>query len=475
LRGAIKFVDADHRQQTPTDLNNFGPRIGFAYNVTNKTVIRAAYGIFYMPSALQAAGHSGSAGMLGYNSQSNMIVSVDSNRTPANYLSNPFPNGFNLPVGNSLGDSTFLGVNVGGGNGGVFIDYHTPYVQQWNFNIQRELPGNIVAEVAYIGSKGTRLLAGESGVTLSQLPDSYLSLGSALRDQVANPFYGIITNPSSPLSQRTVERRQLLRAYPQYDGVTGFRIPYGSSIYHGMTLRADKRFSKGTSLLAAYTWNRLIDNVSTTVGFLGQAGTWQNANDSRQERSIGSQDIAHRFVAGFVWDLPVGKGQMFGKTLPKTVNWFAGGWQFNGIATFQSGTPLIISQSQNNVNLYNPGQRPTWNGQDASLSGGSTDQRLQRWFDTTAYSVTPAYTWGSTPRVTSLRADGTKNFDLSFFKNNYFRESKWNAQFRVEMFNALNRTQFAAPNTQVDSGNFGTVTGTANGPRQIQMALKLMF
>jgi hypothetical protein len=312
------------------------------------------------------------------------------------------------------------------------------------------------------------------------LPDSLLAMGDRLRDQVPNPFFGIITNPSSPLSQRTVERRQLLRAYPQYDGVTGFRIPYGSSIYHGMTFRADKRFSKGVSLLASYTWNKLIDNVSTTVNFLGQAGTWQSANNSRGERSIGSQDITHRFVTGFVWDLPFGKGKMFGNALPKSLDRLTGGWQFNGIATFQSGLPIIITQGPNNVNLYNPGQRPNWNGQDVNLDGSRGD-RINRWFDTSAFSLAPAYTFGSTPRVMpNLRGDGTQNFDLSFFKNNYFREGKWNAQFRVEMFNAFNRAQFATPNggsAQVGNGDFGRITRTADGtnPRQIQMALKLVF
>ena len=117
-----------------------------------------------------------------------------------------------------------------------------------------------------------RLLDGENGIYLSQVNPSFLSLGTQLQDQVANPFFGIITNPSSPLRFATVERNRLLRPYPQYDGVTGFRIPAASSIYHGGTVKVDKRFSSGTSFLVAYTWSKLIDNSSTTVGFLGQRG-----------------------------------------------------------------------------------------------------------------------------------------------------------------------------------------------------------
>ena len=118
LRGAMVFVDSENRRQTPTDRNNFGPHVGVACNVADKTVIRSAYGVYYMPSHMQAAGHSGSAGMMGFNSQTNMIVSVDSNRTPLRTIDNPFPDGFNLPPDRSLGASTFMGLNIGGGNGG---------------------------------------------------------------------------------------------------------------------------------------------------------------------------------------------------------------------------------------------------------------------------------------------------------------------------------------------------------------------
>lgn len=477
LKGALVFVDNDNRRQLGTDKNNFGPRIGFAYNIAEKTVIRAAYGVYFMPSHVQAAGHSGSGGMMGFNSQSNMIVSLD-NRIPLRTIDNPFPDGFNLPPGNVLGASTFIGLNIGGGNGGVFTVNGTPYVQQWNLNVQHELPGNFVAEVAYIGSKGTKLLIGESGLPFSQVDPSFLGLGTALQDQVPNPFFGIITNPSSPLRFATVQRARLLRPFPQYDGVSAFRVPGADSIYHAMTLRLDKRFSNGISLLTAYTWGKLIDNASTTVGFLGQAGAQQNAYDREADRSISSQDIAHRFVSAFVYDLPLGRGRRFGTDWNGPVNWVLGGWQFNGIATFQSGTPLLITQGSNNTNLFSPTQRPTWNGKNSNIPGSasSKNDKIQEWFETSNFTVTPAFRFGNTPRVMSnLRADGVKNFDLSLFKNNYFHEGKWNAQFRLEAFNAFNRVQFGVPNTQVGNGSFGIVSGTANGPRQIQLALKLLF
>ena len=186
-----------------------------------------------MPSHVQAAGHSGSAGMMGFNTQSDMIVSLDG-RTPFRTIDNPFPDGFNLPPGSSLGASTNLGLGIGGGTGGVFTTNQVPHMQQWNVNVQRELPGNIITEVAYIGSRGTDLLIGESGLAFGQVDPSYLGLGTGLQDQVPNPFFGIITNPSSPLRFATVSRNRLLRPFPQYDGVTAFRVPGAKSIYHGV-------------------------------------------------------------------------------------------------------------------------------------------------------------------------------------------------------------------------------------------------
>ena len=474
LKGAVVFMDENNRQQVATDYDNVSPRVGFAWNFAEKTVVRGGYGIFYMPSHVQAAGHSGSSGMIGFNTQSDMIVSLDSNRTPFRYIDNPFPDGFNLPPGTSLGASTNLGLGIGGGTGGYFTTNQVPHMQQWNLNLQRELPGNIITEVAYIGSRGTDLLIGESGLAFGQVDPSFLSQGTALQDQVANPFFGIITNPSSPLRFATVSRNRLERPYPQYDGVSAFRVPGAKSLYHGLTLRADKRFAKGLSLLASYTLGELKDDASTTVGFLGQAGTQQNAYDRAGDYSISSNDVKYRFVSAFVYDLPFGKDQRFGGNMGGVLGSIVSGWQINGIVTFQSGYPLIITQSANNVNLFNPSQRPTWTGNDATLSGQERGDAILKWFDTTQYSVTPAFTFGNTPRITELRSDGIKNLDFSLFKNNRFNDGKWNAQIRLEAFNLLNRTRFNAPNTSADSSAFGTISG-ASGGRVLQIGLKLLL
>ena len=142
--------------------------------------------------------------------------------------------------------------------------------------------------------------------------------------------------------------------------------------------------------------------------------------------------------------------------------------------TFQSGYPLLFSQGANNVNLFNPTQRPNWTGADVTLNDQSRGEAILKWFDTSQFSVAPAFQFGNTPRVTEFRSDGVKNLDCSLFKNNRFNDGKWNAQIRIEAFNVLNRTQFNAPNTQVGNAAFGTISG-AGGGRQVQIGLKMLF
>ena len=188
LKGAVVFMDEDNRRQVETDYNNVSPRIGFAWNFAEKTVVRGGYGIFYMPSHVQAAGHSGSSGMIGFNTQCDMIVSIDSNRTPLRYIDNPVPGRLQPAAGQRAGARRpTWACSIGGGTGGVFTTNQVPHMQQWNVNVQRELPGNIITEVAYIGSKGTDLLIGESGLAFGQVDPSFLSLGTGAAGSGAEP------------------------------------------------------------------------------------------------------------------------------------------------------------------------------------------------------------------------------------------------------------------------------------------------
>ncbi len=482
LRGAMHFVTAENRRQTPTDKNNFGPRFGFAFQATRKMAIRGGYAMTYAPSAMQASGTTGASGMEGFRTSTPFYSTFDSMRTIYATLSNPFPDGFNFPPGRSLGAATNIGLGIGESN---FDAYKNSQIHQWNLNIQHELPGNIVAEIGYLGNRGLGLVDGDGTFQYNQLQPARMSLGSELLKVVDNPFFGVITNPLSALSRPTVEYRQLLRPWPHYTSVGSFRKPTADSIYHGMTIRVDKRFSQGFSFLVAYTTGKVIDNASSAVSFLGpiassvELGIGASKLDSynrRLERSISSMDVAQRFVVSYIYELPVGKGKKFFADAPPVVNQLISGWQVNGITTLQSGQPMIVAALSNNTFIFTTAQRLNNNGRSARITGGTTDERLARWFDTSVFSQPPSYTFGNVSRtLPDVRVPGQRNTDLSIFKNTYFAENKLNLQYRVEMFNAFNTPQWGRPGPGFGYGSFGVISSTAVGPRQIQMALKLIW
>jgi hypothetical protein len=478
LHGAMRFVTPDHRRQTPTVLHNWGPRFGFAYKLNQKTVFRGAYGILYGVSVMQAAGVSGSSGTEGFRGSTQFTASVDGGGVPFATMSNPFPLGLNLPLGAKEGPTSGALTNIGAGIGESFFnDWVTPMGQQWNGTLQRELPGRWLVEAGYLGSKWQHLNDGESSMAYNQLPPSYLALGNQLlsTNRVPNPFYNVLPNHPQPLfNQPLVVYSQLLRPFPQYTSVSAFRKPQGNSLYHSFTLGATKRFSKGLSAQISLTAGKLIDDVSQTVTFLGQAGTKQDFYNRHAERSISSQDISKRLVVSADYELPIGRNRQFLGGIPRYADFVVGGWQVNGIAVFQTGLPLAINNGQNLVGLGNPGQRPNTNGKNPQLDG-PISQRLDRYFDTSVFSQTGNFQFGNVSRfVGNLRAPGLVNIDFSLFKS--FRPvERVRIEFRAEAYNLANHPTWAAPGTTInDPANFGKIT-SASGNRTVQLALKLYF
>jgi len=475
LRGVMRFVTPENRRQTPTDTNNWGPRFGFAHQINDKTVFRGAYGILYSPSVLQASGTSGSSGTQGFTASTGVNTSFDGGVTPAATLNNPFPNGFNFPLGAAGGAATQLGLNIGDS---YFNDYENPIVQEWNGTLQRDLGKGFLLEAGYLANKGNHLIDGESSMTHNQLPASFFSLGNQLlgNNTVPNPFLGIITNPTSSLSQPRIAFSQTLRPFPHYTAVNAFRKPQGNSIYHAFTLGVTKRFSNGLNMQASYTKGKLIDDVSQTVTFLGAAGTKQDFYNRRAERSISAQDIAQRFVFSGNYELPFGKNRALLNTMPKYAEFVLGGWQANAIVTLQTGTPMQIGNNGNFTNLGSPGQRPNNNGKSAKKTG-PTEDRLNSYFDQSVFSQAGNFTFGNTSRTSpDLRNIGSRDFDASVFKRFYFLAEKANAEFRVEAFNALNRPVWNNPGQTVNQpGVFGVINTKGGQRRQLQLALKLQF
>ncbi len=466
LQGGLVFagVNGNSRRQFPVDANNFAPRFGFAYQATTNTVLRGGFGIFYAPS-LRAAG--GSVGNFGWRSDTPYIGTADG-VTPLNYLSNPFPSGFAPVLGSSQGLLTGIGSSIAAS---IIGDSVTPYSENWSFGVQRQLPGNVLLDASYVGSHGVHLnVTGEGDVSLNQLTAAQIALGTQLQQQVANPFYGLIS--ISPLNAKTIPYSFLLRPYPQFTTVYDMYQTGGISNYHSLQVKVEKRFSSGLSLLASYTDAKLIDDYSIISNVGRQAGL-QDIYDRHADRGVSANDISQRFVMSYVYALPFGRGMKFGGGWNRAVDAVLGGWQMNGILTLQTGMPLALSAA-NTSNAGNPSERPNTNGQYAGLSGPVVD-RLDRYFDTSAFSQPAPFTFGNVGRtISNIRGPGTRGMDFSLFKNFKLVE-KVSLQFRAEAFNLTNTPVFGFPNQAVNSAAFGTITGQANAPRQLQFALKLLF
>ncbi|MBS1829144.1 MAG: TonB-dependent receptor [Acidobacteria bacterium] len=456
LTGGLVFVgvNGQPRSQYIMDTNNIAPRIGFAYQASKNTTIRGGWGNIFAISLQQA---HGTVGPFGFRTQQPWVSSIDG-ITPNDLINNPFPRGFDAPPGSSQGLLTQAGANIQA----PVRETLTPYSPQWNLNIQRNLPSQVLLEVAYVGTRGLQLSRNdEGGLTLNQLDPSLMSLGSRLNETVDNPFFGKVNN--GVLANPRISRAQLLRPYPQFTDVIPLYSTGASSNYHALQVSFNKRFSKGFQFDGSYTWAKAIQEDLSHA----------NSYNIRWSRSLASYDIAHRFVVSYIYELPFGRGRHFGNDWSRVPNWVFGGWQLNGFTTLQSGTPLSIS-ANNVAGIFNSRGLANNNGQSAKLTGDVHD-RLTRYFDTSVFSQPAAFTFGNTqPSSPDLRSPSVRNWDLSVFKDFAVREA-WRLQFRAEAFNAFNTVRFGSPNTSVTSNQFGQVTTQSNSPRQLQFALKLIF
>jgi hypothetical protein len=385
--------------------------------------------------------------------------------TPNELLRDPFKTGYVLPTGRSQG----LLSGVGFALSSAWPDQmRTPYNQQWNFTIQRHLTSDMMIEVAYAGNKGTHneLAQGDQ----AQLPPELIKPQNGLLESVPNPFFGLI-DPASVLGKETIQRGYLLRGpYAAFSSVGTGSAAWGNTNYHAFQARFEKRFGGGATMMASYTWSKSMADSSDGIWNDSQ-GTLRNWYCRGCEYSLSSYDIPHRFVYNVNYELPFGRGKRFGSSMHWLPNALVGGWQINGILTLNSGQPLIFSQTTNNSFSFGGYQRPDSTGVDARIE----DRSIDRWFDTRQFTIAKDYTFGNMSRThPNLRKDWTRNLDFSMFKNFRFTE-RWNLQFRAEAFNITNTPIFSAPNLNVESGAFGTITGQDNPARQVQLGLKLLF
>jgi hypothetical protein len=448
--------------------NKWGPRAGIAYQVNNKTVIRGGYGIFWAPQFAL----SSPLATPGYSATTSYIASTNGNLTPAGTLSNPFPSGIVQPTGNTLGPLEGIGQSISL----VSPSGKSPEVQQYSVDIQRELPGGIALELAYVGSHTTHLTISSGTININALNPTYLAMGSALNTSVPNPFYG--HGGSGIVGTATVAQYQLLLPFAAFGSVSETYNDYNHARYDSGILKAQKRFSHGLTFLSTLTYSRNNDASSGGVGNgtlnAGGSSGPQNPYNPLAEYSRSNFDTPFRFSTSFSYELPVGKGKMFLNNSNKALDYAIGGWTFNGVSIFQSGFPLQVVDTKNFNSSYGYAvQRPNATGVSPVMSG-SLESRLGGYFNPAAFSTAPQYTFGNVSRTIPYYGPGQVNWDLSLFKTVSIME-KVKAQFRLEALNATNTPLFAAPNGSYGSANFGKITTQVNFSRQLQMALRFSF
>lgn len=451
--------------------NKFAPRIGVAYQLNSKTILRGGYGIFYAPQVAIGAPIS----TLGYSANTSYTGSFNSAGMAVPTLANPFPNGLIQPSGNSLGTAAGLGQSFSL----VDPNAHSPRVQQYSFDIQRELPFGVALEVGYVGSHTTDLTLGTGNININALNPSYFAMGnSALNASVNNPYYsaaqsGVVA--SGTLSGVTVPAYQLLLPYSSYQAINLIFSSRNHASYNSGVIKAQKNLSKGLTFLSTLTWSKNMDESSGGPGNSlngGAAGAPQNPYNLAAEYSLSNIDTPIRWATSISYDLPVGKGRQFLKSNP-WLDLLVGGWTLNAVSVYQTGFPLQIFQNDSNSAYGYGAQRPNATGVSPSTSG-SVESRIYNYINPAAFSIAPAATFGDVGRTISLRGPGQKNWDMSLFKT-YSVKERFRAQFRFEALNAFNSPLFASPNTNLSSGSFGKINTQSNFSRQLQLALRFSF
>lgn len=484
LVGGDVFANSSNRGMYPARFYGaIQPRVGLAYRLNDKTVLRGGFGIYYEYYQFTAAVQDTRGSADGYMTSTPWLTTYQNNgATPFAPISNPWPNGVTLPTGSTLGALTNVGLTPTGG-----VDLPgwgtDPSTYAWNFSVERQLPGNILLEGSYVGQKGTHLSYG--GYTnLDHLGPSVESLSTAqmtaLDTLVANPFYGAITNPDSCLSGPTIAASQLAAPFPQFCGTDTIEPPWANSIYHALQLRAEKRLFHGLEFMANFTWSKVITDTpcnGENVCWVG-GGTPQlrDPNNLFLERSIATYNDPRLLNVAYTYDLPFGRGREWGSSWHGITDAILGGWETTGIWTFDTGQPLPLTWASCGTPI------PTYGCQHLNLVGTlrkNPGVNLQQYFaNANQVLQTPApFTIGTAPELSQVYGPGARNADLALYKNfalGRLREGM-SLQIRAETINAFNHVQYGAPDMTFGTSEFGVISSQLNSPRQLQLGMKLYF
>jgi hypothetical protein len=498
LLGTTIFAGGD-RRNAEVDRNNWAPRLGFAYAVDPKTVVRGGAGFYYGLNVATNFQFTGTA----FGNFSPIRFTKDNFQTRFASLANPFPSGPSLPQGDKYGSLALWGFP---NNNNLDTDVaRNAEVYQWNLGIQRLLPGQIVIGVDYSASRSTHLpFSSFSGTAnrnflpsalrnqlIEQLnpshdPDS-TDVSDFLNGLSDNPFQPLFTGPGAMFNEpdsiyndNQIPTINLLRPYPQFDGpFSGLTRLSSVSFYNSLQVRFQKRASHYVSFEGNYTLAKATDNSSaganSFITDLLSAGNPQELDNLKAEHSISANDATHRMVLATIVDVPIGRGRWIGRDMNRVLDAIVGGWSISTILTFQTGTPLTIGLAD--ARLADGLQRPDVACSDLSTGIGyhAAAASGQAIINAACFADPGDQIAGNAPRYFSnLRSNGIHNADLSFSKQFAIREGM-KLQVRGEFFNFTNTPRFAPPSTAFGDSQFGQVTGTLGSPRHTQIGVRFEF
>ena len=496
------------RNNLPLSKTQWMPRVGFAYAVNEKTVIRGGYGMFFIPNYVSFG--TNPYGDVVNSATSNFFASVNQGLTPNSALNCQLTASYTCIPGTGPFGANLVGVagrnpqpnisqyvvNQSNFSDAAYFTQKYGYLQQWNLDLQRELGGGFFLDVAYAGARGVHLP--QYNPNINQIPNAFVQqaqnqynagLQPTIAQGVTNyPFSQVLPGSLAPFNPTTgsgLIQGQLDRPYPQYAALNVNGQGCCWSSYQALQATVNRRFGGGGTLLVAYTYSKLLSNTDTLTSWLegggatGGVGNVQNWNNLGGDYSLSSQNISQRLVISYVLDLPFGHGKKFGGDATGAKNVLIGGWGIDGVTTFSTGFPVKINYGGSASRLAASGLlgQSTLRPNVVPGCNKSASKNLL-WFNPSCFTDPAAWSYGNEPRVdATLTQDGIANWDFAAFKTFTFAE-RFNFQFRAEFFNIFNSPTFGAPNgtcCEANNGNFGVVTNTVGNPRLIQFGLKFSF
>lgn len=472
--GGLRYagVDGAPRHQGDPPSVKLSPRLGIVHSFNKKTVVRAGYGIYWAPWNYQGVG-AANYGQIGFSQQT--FTTQQNQFKPVLSLANPFPNGVLQPVGNTLGALAGVGGQI------EFIDQNkrAPRVQQYSVDLNRELPGGTAVGVEYSGATGRDLGLGGSNdgvVNINQLDPRHLSLGAALLENVPNPFFGLPAGQGFNVTSQTVQRRQLLRPFPQFANILMRQKTAGRNQYHAGILKFEKRVTRGWGGRINYTFSRLMDNQFGESNFFSRNSTEaQDAYNLDAEYSIGLLDVPHKLTISPIVELPFGEGKRWATSGVGAL--ILGDWAISSIVSFESGFPISLSSNTNTTQIFTRMQRAN-PGTGGAETTGNRDDRIadpNAWLNSAAFTTPPNFTLGTLPRThADLRTPDRHNWDFVAAKSVRLGGSR-RGQIKLEVLNVTNRVKVRGPISTVGSTTFGQIRVQSGFMRLTQLMFRMTF